>query len=258
MTYGVFAVGFSLIERYHNTKNYVRGIMVQVVQTMTAVKDTWLKKDWAKQASEIKLDTRKAYMGVGTEISFVGLDEHSLETQGDELAAHVLVKLPDNSTWFAYSPHWEFPWDIETQPIDYLPEWNEINWKGFSAKVSRYFDVREVALGQPARIPQDDATKQRVVAFARELDAIREWWGSPLLINSWYRPKSQGWGGENHPYGYAADFRPKVGDVFDLQNRIWNEWYLPGKWKGGVGLGAKKGFVHLDLRAYPNQRWWNY
>ncbi|NEP47243.1 MAG: peptidase M15, partial [Okeania sp. SIO2H7] len=94
---------------------------------------------------------------------------------------------------------------------------------------------------------------------ARKMDDIREWWGGPLGVNSWYRPwhvnTRIGSRAPNHPNGYGIDFRPLNGSVWEMQKRFQEEWYNAGKWNGGFGLGARKGFVHLDLRG---KRVWNY
>jgi uncharacterized protein YcbK (DUF882 family) len=95
--------------------------------------------------------------------------------------------------------------------------------------------------------------------LAKELDKVREWWGSGLRVTSWYRPphaESAAKGSfANHPYGFAVDIAPVNGSVQELQRRFEAEWYRTGKWKGGFGRGAKKGFIHLDLR---NRRIWDY
>lgn len=134
-----------------------------------------------------------------------------------------------------------------------------INWKDFNCKISKYFTVGEVSLHQNERIVTNKQHQSNAIKLANELDKIREWWGSGLIVTSWYRPpaveKRIGGSGYSHPYGLAVDFKPASGSVWDLQRRFEKEWYNTGKWKGGFGRGAKKGFIHCDLR---DKRCWDY
>lgn len=184
-----------------------------------------------------------------------------IETDGD---GHELIKLAYGAgVRYIFAEHWECPWhkvSANTPETPFvLPEWDDIDWTNWSAPVSKYFTVGEVTNMSRERIPHDIKVKQNVVAIARRLDAVREWWGSPLLVTSFYRPwavnRRIGSSAPNHPEGHAVDFRPLNGSVFDLQERFRKEWYEAGKWNGGFGLGAKKGFIHLDLRG---KRMWLY
>ena len=181
------------------------------------------------------------------------------------MGGHVTVTLAHGSgTWYVFSEHWQFPWEQEVTPTfgEDLPEWDEVEWDNWSSPVSKYFTAGEVALHQRDRIPNSKSIKQNVIKIARKLDQIREWWGSPLLVNSWNRPphveRRIGGSGANHPFGYAVDIRPQNGSVWDLQARFEQEWFNAGKWKGGFGRGANKGFIHLDLRLPESPRKWNY
>jgi GH24 family phage-related lysozyme (muramidase) len=227
---------------------------------MTALGDTWLKKDWTKQASQLD-ETEKAFVPMDKTYFFDDLEENSLET---EMGGHVRVTLANNTgDWYAFSEHWQFPWEEDTPPVlGDLPEWDEVQWDDWSSPVSKYFTAGEVALYKRDRIPTDKTIKQNVIQIARKLDQVREWWGSPLLVNSWYRPphveRRVGGSGANHPHGFAVDLRPKEGSVWDLQTRFEREWFDAAKWKGGFGRGAKKSFIHLDLRQPENPRKWDY
>ncbi|MGK7897717.1 MAG: D-Ala-D-Ala carboxypeptidase family metallohydrolase [Xenococcus sp. (in: cyanobacteria)] len=230
---------------------------------MTALCDTWLKKDWTKQASQLD-DTERAFVPIDKFYFFEELNENSLETQLSGQAGHAKVKLSYGAgEWYLFVEHWEFPWTEDTPPVlGNLPEWNEVQWDDWSSPVSKYFTAGEVAKYQRRRIPQDETIKKNVIQIARKLDQVRDWWGSPLLVNSWYRPlaveREIGGSGANHPYGFAVDIRPKEGSVWDLQNRFEREWFDANKWAGGFGRGANKGFIHLDLRQPERPRKWNY
>ena len=150
------------------------------------------------------------------------------------------------------------PWQ-EPHSSGKQPEWHEVNWLDMSAPVSKHFTVKEVCLGQRERIPDSDEVKKNVIRVARKMDEIREWWGSPIAVNSWYRPWSVnrriGSRSPNHPGGTGVDFRPLNGSTWEMQKRFEAEWYNAGRWQGGFGRGAKKGFIHVDLRG---RRSWNY
>ncbi|NJL81816.1 MAG: peptidase M15 [Chloroflexaceae bacterium] len=151
--------------------------------------------------------------------------------------------------------------NAENNSVQAIPEtWQQVNWNDFNASVSKYFTVREVTNGDPRRIPQDDAIKANIVSLAQELDRVREAWGSPILVTSWYRPRAinQAVGGaENsqHILGIAADIHPAKGNLPQFQ-----EWLDKAAWKDkALGYGARKGFVHVDLRPGPNRLIrWNY
>ena len=135
--------------------------------------------------------------------------------------------------------------------------WKEINWNDFNAKVSKYFTVREVTNGETRRIPTDDTIKQNIFTLAQELDKVREAWGSGVIVTSWYRPPAvnKAIGGASksqHINGKAADIKPCQGNIYKFQ-----EWLDKEIWQDkALGYGAKKGFVHLDLR--PGRIRWNY
>ncbi|MGK7925205.1 MAG: D-Ala-D-Ala carboxypeptidase family metallohydrolase [Spirulina sp.] len=122
-----------------------------------------------------------------------------------------------------------------------------INWKDDNAKVSKFFTVGEVTQRDVRRIPRDPKIIKNILDIAKELDKIREEWGGPLVVTSWNRPPKVnreigGARNSQHLYGGAADIKPLGKDVYDLQSWLDENWY------GALGYGAKKGFVHLDIR----------
>lgn len=124
-----------------------------------------------------------------------------------------------------------------------------INWNNPDQKISKYFSVREVTKNDPRRIPRSGSEVEReIIKLAIELDKIREEWGSPVLVNSWYRPlevnRSIGSSDDSqHIQGRAVDIRPVNPDSLTK----FQSW-LDQNWFGALGYGAKKGFVHLDTR----------
>ena len=141
----------------------------------------------------------------------------------------------------------------------------EIDWTNMDAPVSQYFKVYEVLNRDPRRVPTEKWVEDNILNLARNhLDRIREDLGIPLIITSWNRPEpinSQVGGVPNseHTKGWAADLNSPSIDIYCLQKLIDLNWY------GGMGYGANKGFIHLDI--YNGQGWktggtkgkrWNY
>jgi uncharacterized protein YcbK (DUF882 family) len=127
-----------------------------------------------------------------------------------------------------------------------------IDWTDFSCKISKYFTVAEVTQNDKRRIPTNKTHQQNILRIAAELDKIRDDWGSPIGVTSWYRPPAvnasvKGAKNSQHLNGSAVDICPIGGDVYKLQK------WLDKRWDMALGYGAKKGFVHLDLRN-PGQR----
>ncbi|MBD2424512.1 glucosaminidase domain-containing protein [Phormidium sp. FACHB-1136] len=242
---------------------YSKEAVLSSPKKIIALNDTWLKKEWNKQSSELD-ETEKAFVSKGKYYFIEDFSEYSLET---ELGGHALVNLShDAGSWYIFLEHWQLPWTEAPEPtsqpqalLETLPQWDQVQWDKWSSPVSRYFTVGEVSAHSRERIVTDPTHKKNVIKLARRLDEVREWWGSALLVNSWYRPKDVerrvGGSGANHPFGYAVDLRPAQGSISDLESRFEQEWYNAGKWEGGFGRGARKGFIHLDLRT---QRIWDY
>jgi putative chitinase len=129
-----------------------------------------------------------------------------------------------------------------------------INWQNPSQKISKFFTVAEVTKGDPRRVPvAGSQVEKNILALARELDKLREEWGRPVLVTSWYRPPAVnraagGVSGSQHVNGGAADIRPvNPGELLKFQSWCDEHWF------GALGYGARRGFVHLDIR---NGRGW--
>ncbi|MEM9214918.1 MAG: D-Ala-D-Ala carboxypeptidase family metallohydrolase [Cyanobacteria bacterium P01_F01_bin.150] len=226
-------------------------------QSIEALQDTWLKKDYRYGAADLT-DSHKVAAAKGKRYKVLSYDERDGRT---EMGGHFKIELDHGGgTWYIFAEHWQLPWQVFVkEPLQTVPEWNEVDWTDWNAAVSKYFTVGEVTNMSRERIPTATEIKKNIIAIARHMDDIREWWNGPLAVNSWYRPwhvnARIGSRAPNHPNGYGIDFRPLGGSVWELQKRFQNEWYNTGKWNGGFGLGASKGFIHLDLR---NKRIWNY
>lgn len=126
-----------------------------------------------------------------------------------------------------------------------------INWQKSNEKVSKFFTVAEVTQGDRRRIPISGSDVEKNILFlARKLDQIRDAWGFPIGVTSWYRPPSVNYevGGvanSQHITGGAADIYTYVGDEFEFEkfvDRMWSDRAL------GYGVASGLGFTHLDLR----------
>lgn len=110
-------------------------------------------------------------------------------------------------------------------------------------QLSAHFKVREFACG--------DGSDAVLVAprLVMVLETIRAHFGSAVTINSGYRTpqynaKVNGAAHSQHCYGTAADISvsgQKPETVAAFARSIMPDW-------GGVGIYAKKGFTHIDVR----------
>ncbi len=130
-----------------------------------------------------------------------------------------------------------------------------INWSDFTCKVSKYFTVEEVTQKDTRRIPKDKNIQNNILKLAKELDKIREDWGSPIGVTSWYRPPAinkavGGVSNSQHLNGGAVDIYPIGGDIYKFQT------WLDKRWNMALGYGARRGFCHIDLR--PGRIRWDY
>lgn len=124
---------------------------------------------------------------------------------------------------------------------------NDVVWTNFDSKVSKYFTVGEVTRFDKQRIPNATNIKVNVLKLAQELDKVREAWGNPIGVTSWYRPpavnrRAGGAKFSQHLNGGAADIYPIGGNLNEFQK------WLDVKWFGALGYGARKGFIHCDIR----------
>ena len=113
-------------------------------------------------------------------------------------------------------------------------------------QLSAHFKVREFACG--------DGSDAVLVAprLVMVLETIRAHFGAPVVIHSGYRApqhnaKVHGAAHSQHCDRMAADFSVAVQNpagVAAYARSIMPDW-------GGVGIYAKKGFAHIDVRETP-------
>lgn len=132
-----------------------------------------------------------------------------------------------------------------------------INWQKPSEKVSRFFTVSEVIQDDWRRIPPKGSNIEKNIRFlAVKLDTLRDIWGSPIGVTSWYRPplvnaEARGVSNSQHLTGGAADIYTYSGNDQEFERFLdihWRERAL------GYGIAAGRGFTHLDLRL-GGARW---
>lgn len=177
-------------------------------------------------------------------------------------------------TWFIYdtsgsNSHWNCSWEdteenetegddksgnIKAEKIIDTPK--KINWSNPNIYISEYFRTVEVTKNSYNRFPIPNSKEEKnILLLAKELDKLREYWGSGLIVTSWFRPSSRfgylvdvnrqvkGAYNSQHIYGRGVDLYPVNGRLKDLQDLCLQCWH------GGVGKGLPKGFVHLDSRS---------
>jgi putative chitinase len=122
-----------------------------------------------------------------------------------------------------------------------------IDWEDFDSKVSKYFSVGEVCQWYWNRIVKDERIRSNVVELARELDEVREEFGKPIHVTSWYRPPAVnaavgGVPNSTHLTGKAVDITASHLEELHqlLDNKLWTNRAL--------GWYPRQRFIHLDLR----------
>jgi hypothetical protein len=206
------------------------------VLRLRARQDTWLKKE-PKEALELGEKGRSG-MGQGRVLE---VEQHK-ELAGD---AHAWVKLGHGAgSWFIWGPHWQTVADA----VAPVPPPAQVDWDDFACLVTPDLTVGEVLQYDARRKPRSGGDQRRIMATARQFQAIRTAWKYPLGVTSFYRPEPinkqvGGVPGSRHVTGEAVDLYP-IGRSLDA----FYQWLLP-RWSGALGDGRRKGFIHLDTRG---------
>lgn len=225
--------------------------------TITATQATFLKKE-EKQASELA-DNQKAEVEIGKTYGVMEIREQPRSAHAEVVLAH------GSGTWLIFLPHWkitqkDLPYSGAIAP-------SEIDWSNFDQKITKNFTVGEVLQWDHRRRPAaGSAAPGRILQAAGQLQRIRDHWGKPIGVTSWYRPEPI-----NQEVGGVRGSQHTLGTAFDIYS--WNgdmdafyKWLIV-RWSGGFGDGRHKGFIHLDLRGNgvfmpgggaTNYTWWTY
>jgi hypothetical protein len=228
-----------------------------VLFTIKALQATFLKKS---QDPAVTLpDNKKVAVEVGRTYGVVKLTElaHS---------AHAELELASGAgTWFVYLPHWQTI--QKAAPVVAAQPAGPINWSDFNARITPNLTVGEVLQWDKRRIPPaGSAVPGRILKAATQFQRIRDAWGRPLGVTSWYRPEPinrqvGGVPGSQHTLGTAFDIYTYEGSLESFY-----QW-LRVRWSGALGDGRHLGFIHLDLRGdgvfmpgggATNWTWWTY
>jgi hypothetical protein len=233
-----------------------------VLYRMVATQATWLKKA-PVQASDLK-DNQKVAVAAGKAYAVVAHRE--IAAQG-----HAEVELGDGAgTWVIYEAHWSRPGTtvppVKAPTFAVAPA-HSINWGDFGFQITPVLTVGEVLQWDSRRRPPaNSADIRRILQTAEQHMAIRQHWGGPLGVTSYYRPEPinrevGGVPGSWHISGDAMDIYPVRGSLEQLYQ------YLMQRWTGGLGDGRHRGFIHLDREGGGHfvpgggvrpRRWWTY
>jgi GH24 family phage-related lysozyme (muramidase) len=207
------------------------------VITFKAVHETYLKA--APIAQDLLSDKGKQYVPVGTVLTLDRLEEIPRDS-------HAWVALGGSKRpWALFMPHWTQAAIAGAAPA----AGTEPDWSSFGAKVSKHFTVGEVLQYDARRRPiRGSAEVKAILELAAHLDRLRDSWGGPIGVTSWYRPEPinrQVGGVPNsfHTRGMAADIYPLDGEM----DRF-HAWLIK-RWSGGLGDGRNKGFIHVDTEG---------
>lgn len=206
-----------------------------ILYRIEAVQPTFLKKK-AVQSSELE-EKEKVYCPQGKTYAVVAYSEVPAD-------AHAQVELASGAgKWFLFEPHWR---KIVGTGLTMAPQ---VDWDDFNCLVTPNLSVGEILQWDKRRVPGPAASvKARLLRTAAEFQRVREAWGAPLGITSFYRPEpvnSQigGFSGSKHITGEAFDLYPVTGNLESFYR------WIRVRWTGGLGDGRSRGFIHLDCRG---------
>ena len=122
---------------------------------------------------------------------------------------------------------------------------------------SRFFDEKTQKKVLESFEENKDVLLPNIQKLANQLQVLRDYFNSPIIINIAYRPK---WyelekgrsGNSKHTLGIAADFNVKNKTPKEVREAI-EELILKGEILQG-GLGKYDTFVHYDIRG-NRARW---
>jgi hypothetical protein len=214
-----------------------------LIFTFQAVQNTWLKKSTAAAAD--LPEEQKVMVPAGHQMPVVA----STELPGQ---AYELVELGHGAgQWHAFSPHFrrlQGKTPAAAPPAALLLQPGMIDWGNFDALVTPNLTVGEVLQFDRRRRPSAQSSViPRILGTAAEFQSIRQAWGRPLGMTSFYRPEpiNREVGGvpnSFHVTGMAIDIYP-----IGLPLQALYQW-LKVRWTGGFGDGRDRGFIHLDRR----------
>ena len=206
-----------------------------ILYRVEAVQATWLKKE-PVPAAELG-EKEKVYCAKGRDYAVVAYAECTAD-------AHARVELAAGAgTWFLFEPHWrKVVGSGEAMQA-------EVDWGDFACLVTPNLSVGEILMFSRERIPGPaSSVRTRLLRTAAEFQRVREGWGRPLGVTSFYRPEPI-----NAQVGGVPGSRHVTGEAFDIYpvDRSLESFYqwIRHRWTGGLGDGRPRGFIHLDTRG---------
>ena len=206
-----------------------------ILYRLQAVRTTWLKKE-PVQAAELG-EKERVLVPAGRDYAVVAYTELAADV-------HARVELAAGAgTWFVFEPHWQ---KMIGSGEFMRPE---VDWGDFDCRVTPNLTVGEILQWDRRRIPGPEASvRLRLLRTAAEFQRVREAWGRPLGVTSFYRPEPV-----NTQVGGVPGSSHTLGDAFDIYpvDRSLDAFYqwIRRRWTGGLGDGRPRGFVHLDMRG---------
>ena len=236
------------------------------MQTITATRDTWLKRSPA-QSSALP-DDRKTHCPTGTKLE--------VESYAPSPGGHWEVKI-DGETWFIFdaathgpSSHWQCSWEedgpeendepIKPENIAKAKEAQAIltpvgmglkPGDSFDTLITEHFTYGEMCNYQEARRFASAGSVRAAYELLIFLEKVRSHFGGkPTRITSGHRPPTinRSIGGATYsehlfraPGIGALDFYVDGVSIHDVQD------YCDRNWPHSVGYGAPRGFVHLGI-----------
>lgn len=206
-----------------------------ILYRIEAMQETWLKKK-PVQSSALG-EKEKALCLKGRDYAVVAYNECAAD-------AHAQVELASGAgTWFLFEPHWrKVVGSGEAMQA-------QVDWNDFNCLVTPNLTVGEILQWDKRRVPGPAASvRTRLLRTAAEFQRVREAWGRPLGVTSFYRPEPI-----NAQVGGVPGSRHVAGEAFDIYpvDRSLESFYqwIRRRWTGGLGDGRARGFIHLDCRG---------
>jgi len=217
------------------SKPVVKAEPKSILYRIEAVHVTWLKKE-PVPAAELG-EKEKVLVPVGKDYAVVAYTERPAD-------GHARVELAAGAgTWFVFEPHWR---KVIGSGEFMRPD---VDWGDFNCLVTPNLTVGEILQWDRRRIPgPTSSVRTRLLRTAAEFQRVREAWGRPLGVTSFYRPEPI-----NAQVGGVPGSRHVLGEAFDLYpvDRSLDSFYqwIKVRWTGGLGDGRPRGFVHMDTRG---------
>ena len=233
---------------------------IHPTKTIACLKETFMKRE-PKQSSELAASEKiKVFKDATFEINWLrpavnGHYEIELKQPIENIYNWFIYNTYEDKHWAIEEAGYEAPTDTAPEkpankgPQVYVPGRGNVYLNDPIQTASPHFKWYE-ATKNGARIPETESITFEIEKIALALAPVREEWGS-ITVTSWYRPPEVNYavgGASNsqHLTGSGIDIHPNEHAIYTFQTWCVNNWAY-----GGVGMGAAKGFVHLDMRGYP-------